>query len=312
MGSTSVDVRFLSPVVGAQNAALGHFRDDASFHRFAACYRSAAALLPSASSHSIETSYGVVRAYSFGEEHDDRAPLLLLAGRNGSAPMWAPALPALLAGRRQVVAIDSVGEPGCSSQTAPLESRADQAAWLAEVVESLELGSVHLVGQSMGGWVATCVAQHRPDVVATLTVLDPPSTFAPLRRRFLASGIGAAVVPSGSLRRRLLGWIVGGGEPADVAPETAHTLAELGATGLETFRVRQPPPQRPRRDDLAAIDVPRLAVLAGRSRVHDAALAAECAASTGWRVEEWPEVGHDVASHAARLASTVLDFVDEA
>lgn len=122
----------------------------------------------------------------------------------------------------------------------------------------------------------------------------------------MAAGLtaSASVVPD-AWRRRLLGWIAGG-------PITeSDSLAQLGWVGLETFAVHQQPPRLPAADDLATITTPLLAVLAGRSRVHDAQAAARGAGTVpGARVELWPDVGHALhAEEPARLADLLGDFI---
>jgi pimeloyl-ACP methyl ester carboxylesterase len=47
-----------------------------------------------------------------------------------------------------------------------------QAATVIELIESLEAGPVHLVGNSMGGAVSVRVAARRPDLVKTLTLVS--------------------------------------------------------------------------------------------------------------------------------------------
>lgn len=83
--------------------------------------------------------------------------------------------------------------------------------------------------------------------------------------------------------------------------------------GLQTFRVRQPPPSRPAAEDLRAPAVPALAVFGGRSRVHDAEAAARSARSLGWRVELWSDAGHTLhVDFAGRLADLVRGQLEAA
>lgn len=303
-----IDVEFPSARV-RPSKTLGHYLDQAAFERFADVYRRAAATLPPAEARTIETSYGLVRCYRFtadGVTEPGRTPIVLLSGRNAATPMWAPALPALLALGRPIHAFDSIGEAGCSAQTAPLETIEHQTAWVAEALQGLELGRVHLVGHSLGGWLAAHVAMRRPELLASVTALDPPRVFTELSAGFVAAGLtaSASVVPD-AWRRRLLGWIAGG-------PITdSDPLGQLGWVGLKTFAVHQQPPQLPGADDLAGITTPLLAVLAGRSRVHDAEAAARGARRVpGARVELWPDAGHALhAEEPARLAELLGDFI---
>lgn len=301
----SVDVAFPCPNLGPAGKGIGHFVDAHAFDRYAAAYRVAAKALPSGDAWTLETSRGQVRGYRFGPEPEaGSAPLLLLSGRNAGTPSWAPALPALLELGLPVYALDSPGEAGCSSQTAALGTAVEQAAWVADSVEALGLDRVHLVGHSLGGWLATHVARHRPEVLASVTVLDPPAAFAPVGVGFSAAGLAAVGLPMPEgTRRRLLRWIAGGSTVARPAPHAA-VLEDLGLAGLQTFRVRQPPPKRPAEEDLHVSAVPSLAVIAGQTRVHAAGAAAGTARDCGWRVEVWEDAGHTLhADFPERLAA---------
>jgi len=44
---------------------------------------------------------------------------------------------------------------------------------VARLIETLDAGPVHLVGNSMGGAVAVRLAARRPDLVRTLTLISP-------------------------------------------------------------------------------------------------------------------------------------------
>lgn len=70
--------------------------------------------------------------------------------------------------------------PGCARSQTPHEpfSISDMASSLLALLRSQGLTRVHLVGHSMGGLVAQCIAIHAPECVATLTLMggitEPP------------------------------------------------------------------------------------------------------------------------------------------
>jgi pimeloyl-ACP methyl ester carboxylesterase len=53
-------------------------------------------------------------------------------------------------------------------------STATQLADLTAFIRQLDAGPVHLVGPSMGGRLATLVASEHPDLLRSLTILEPP------------------------------------------------------------------------------------------------------------------------------------------
>jgi pimeloyl-ACP methyl ester carboxylesterase len=99
------------------------------------------------------------------------APLVLIHGLGLSRAAWAPVLP-LLVERFDVVAVDLPG----FGESPPLPdgveaSPAALAASVAELLDELGLRCPHVVGNSLGGWVALELAQLRRP--ASLTLVSP-------------------------------------------------------------------------------------------------------------------------------------------
>jgi pimeloyl-ACP methyl ester carboxylesterase len=269
-------------------------------------YDAAMAQLPAYSeSRDVATAFGTVRAYRF-DGPSGGTPVLLLPGRNASAPMYAGNVPPLLE-RRTVYSIDLLGEAGLSVQDQPITGADDQAQWLDETLAGLRLDRAHLLGVSIGGWTATNMAVRRPGRAASLTLLDPVMTFAPIPIRTMLGVVpmGIPRVPE-AYRRRILKWISGGADVDDSVPVAA--LIDAGATD---FVLRTPMPKLFTEDQLRALDVPVLALIAGRSVIHDAARAAATARKLlpHGQVELWPDASHaingeypdEIAERAGRL-----------
>lgn len=133
----------------------------------------------------IPTRYGVTHALVSG--HADARPLFLLhAAFNTGAIQWYPNVGRLSEDRR-VVALDFVGAPGLSVQTAPILDRADCAAWLGDVVDSFDLDEGDLVGSSQGGWLSLNFAVAYPHRVSKLALLAPAASLLPFRKGALVS-----------------------------------------------------------------------------------------------------------------------------
>lgn len=184
---------------------LGHFIDAAGYARFVAAYRAGMAQLPPITgSFDVPTRLGSVRVYRFGA--GSGVPLLLLTGRGGSTPLWRANLTSLLS-RRSVYCIDLLGEPGMSVQDKPITGPQDHADWLEGVLAGLNLGAVHVMGLSIGGWAAVNHAIRYPGRVRSLVLLDPALTFAPLTWKMVLVSLGS-VIPGTpqAIRNRLLSW----------------------------------------------------------------------------------------------------------
>ncbi|MEV4458943.1 alpha/beta hydrolase [Microbispora sp. NPDC049633] len=120
--------------------------------------------------HASVQANGVRIAYrTYGT--DGGVPLVLLHGLGEGMADWAGVAP-VLAAHRHVYALDlrghgASGRPG----TYGLElMRDDVLAFL----DALSLGTVDVIGHSMGGLVAYLLAAERPDRVRTLILEDVP------------------------------------------------------------------------------------------------------------------------------------------
>jgi pimeloyl-ACP methyl ester carboxylesterase len=98
-------------------------------------------------------------------------PLVLLHGLGSSRRAWDPMVPAL-AERFDVIAVDLPG----FGDSAPLRAQVEPtpvalAASVDDLLDDLGISDPHIVGNSLGGWVALELAALRP--VASLILLSP-------------------------------------------------------------------------------------------------------------------------------------------
>jgi len=76
-----------------------------------------------------------------------------------------------LADDYRVVCIDSLGHGDSDKPSDPsLYSRRQRGGDVLAVIDAIGAERVHLVGYSMGGWIATAVAIHHPERLASLTI----------------------------------------------------------------------------------------------------------------------------------------------
>jgi pimeloyl-ACP methyl ester carboxylesterase len=115
----------------------------------------------------------VVRAKGVEIAYDrvgEGPPLVLVHGAAEDGRVWQPQL-AALADEFTVVAWDEPGA-GRSSDVPPDFGLADYANCLAALIEALALGPAHVAGLSWGGTVVQELCRHRPDLAATLILVD--------------------------------------------------------------------------------------------------------------------------------------------
>jgi len=286
---------------------VGYFKSERACAHFLSVYQTAMAQLPQVSqSTDVPTSFGTVCAYRFdGPSSAPGPPVVLLPGRNASTPMWRANIPALLE-HRTVIAIDLLGEAGVSVQDEPITGPDDEAQWLDETLAGLGLDRAHVMGVSIGGWTAVNYAVRRPGRAVSLTLLDPVMTFAPIPVKALLVSAGLFLPVPESVRRRVFSWISGGADVDDSLPEAA-----LISAGSTDFALRKAMPRSFTDEQLRSLDIPVLALIAGRSVMLDAALAAARARSLlpHGQIELWADASHAInGEYPAEIAERAAAF----
>jgi len=125
--------------------------------------------MPRANANGIEIEYE-----TFGDPSG--APLLLIAGLGAQMISWDEDFCGLLASRGfRVIRFDN-RDAGRSTWMEAAYTLDDMAADVAALLESLDIPAAHVVGVSMGGFIAQLVALNHPDRVLTLTsIMSGPS-----------------------------------------------------------------------------------------------------------------------------------------
>jgi pimeloyl-ACP methyl ester carboxylesterase len=246
------------------------------------------------------TEYDVEHAHGMYEVHDGprQAPaLVLIHGSGASSGSWTPMVPAL-ADHHHVIRVDL---PGCGQSPPPLSYDVPaQAGRVAAMLDDFGLRHVTAVGHSSGGYVATALAEQRPDLVGSLALISTgPSLDALLRQPFVLRVLLAPPVGPLLWSRRSDAMIRSGiramaARPMDIPDEL---VAEMRGTTYRAFRTvlrrntayvaERSVPER-----LAVLDVPVLVIFGTADPRWEPSSAHQYDAVPNARVELLPGVGH--------------------
>lgn len=254
--------------------AVGHWRSIEGARAYATAYADVMRDLraPDASLD-VPTAYGSVRVLRW-DGTETGPPVLLLPGHSSGAPMWSENLPHWI-GTRTVYALDPVGDAGFSTQRVPLTSFDDQASWIGEAVDALDVpgGRVHAVGHSFGGANAAVFALRHPEQVASLTLLEPVMVIGRLpASAFFWATLTQLPVPRGWKDRALAE--IGGTTVAEVQERTPMSVMIDAASAH--YSTALPMPRTLTDDEWRAMPMPVRVDVAGRQ-----SLAAAGTPSTG-------------------------------
>jgi pimeloyl-ACP methyl ester carboxylesterase len=188
--------------------------------------------------------------------------MLLLPGFGANSTQWFPNI-AALSSQFRVYAVDTNGQPGKSLPTQKLTA-SNCSDWIAELLDGLGIEKAHLVGVSLGGWLALRFAIPKPERVDHVVVLDPAASFAKMSATWLLhSFIPFMMHPTRPGLIRYFRWMTHGYK---VDPN----WGELMLLGILNTRPQPPIRATPFNDaQLRSVQAPVLVLIGGRSVIYD-------------------------------------------
>jgi len=258
--------------------------------------------------------YDVEHSHGMHVVHDgprQAPPLLLIHGSGASGACWGPVV-GVLAGHHHVIRVDL---PGCGQSPPALSYDVpEQAGRVAGLLDDLGLRHIALAGHSSGGYVATALAERRPDLAGSIALISTgPSLDALLPqplilRALLAPPLGPLLWPmrsDGMIRKGINATTA---RPVDI-PDDA--IADLKNTTYRAFRkvlsrnaayvAERSVPER-----LAGLDVPLLVIFGAADPRYEPSSAHHYDAVPNARVEMLPGVGHVPILEAPEATSELL------
>jgi pimeloyl-ACP methyl ester carboxylesterase len=123
-------------------------------------------------------------------------PIVMIHGFGAAMDWWDGIAPALATDHR-VIRIDLIGHGGTTAPRAGY-SIERQAALVSTILDQLGVDRVTVIAHSMGGEVATALAEMKPARIERMVLIDTPptveTTFKPMMKAFLTPGIGEWIV----------------------------------------------------------------------------------------------------------------------
>jgi pimeloyl-ACP methyl ester carboxylesterase len=286
---------------------LSHWADTSHREAYWQAYDESLALWPIPYTTTfVDTPQGRTHVISSGDAAG--AAVVLLHAASLSAVQWYLQASELGANHR-LLAVDIVGDIGRSSQTAPMHSRGDAAAWLSAVLDALGAERAVLVGSSFGGFLSANFAVHAPHRVRALVLLAPAATLRPfstVAKLFIRLG---SLVPLPSTVRPGLRAMMGGALP----DERIVRQMEAGVAGFRYDHAGIFPSELPD-TDFRQLACPSLVLVGEAERIYRASEAVERASTMIPRAtaEVIPSLGHLLGMQDPHLVNArILRFFKE-
>jgi pimeloyl-ACP methyl ester carboxylesterase len=250
----------------------------------------------------VPTRYGATHVLASGTV--DAPPLVLLHGAAVNAASWGLNVPAWCHDYR-IYAPDVIGEGGRSAPTRLRRDGIQETQWLQDLFEALNIESAHVVGISLGGWLALMFAAHAPERVHRLVALCPAS-LVPLKWGFIARGIRASLHPSERNVSRVVRYMTA--QTTDVDDDILQSVGVI----FQHTRLNLHRPRILNDDQLRRIHAPTLLLIGEREVIYNPAKAIQRARRLipNVRAEIVPATGHALNIEQVEMVNgRVLDFL---
>jgi pimeloyl-ACP methyl ester carboxylesterase len=235
----------------------------------------------------VETSYGALQVLDEGEPQG--SPIVLIHGYTGSINWWGRLAPLLTADHR-VIRVDLLGHGG-SDKPSEGYSMENQANAIAEALSELGVSGATVVGHSLGGTVASALAEQSPELATRVVVVDqaPDDTFEHesfSQRLGYMPVIGQAmerlvhIAPSSEVRDQYEDAFAPDFNIASGFENPDQVVDDLRAMTYTAFDKAADAEgdytdERPLDDRLSALEMPVLVIFGAEDQIYDAEAALE-------------------------------------
>jgi pimeloyl-ACP methyl ester carboxylesterase len=273
----------------------------------------------------VETSYGALQVLDEGDPQG--SPIVLIHCYTCSMNWWGQLAPMLEAGHR-VIRVDLLGHGGSDKPGAGYEID-KQANAIAEALSELGVSGATVVGHSLGGTVATALAEQSPELASKVVVVDqaPDSSFDDesfVQRLGYVPVIGQAmerlvhIAPSSQVQDQYEevfapGFNIASGfenpdEVVDDLREMTYTAFDDVAGAEEDYTDEEPLDER-----LRGLEVSLLVIFGAEDQIYDAEPALERYADIpGARTELIAGAGHSPnVEKPAEIAALIRAFAEQ-
>lgn len=258
----------------------------------------------------VPTANGTTHVIASGDEAAE--PVILLHAYFATATSWYRTAGAL-SDRYRVYAVDILGDVGKSRPVRPIARLDDFTDWIEELADGLEAPRFHLVGNSVGGFIAAACAMRLKKRVQTLTLIGPAATIHSMPAFYLHMFIPkmlyvlAPWLPGVERSMaRAVDWM-NAGLPADGQWDALFRLSLIHGTGANRVF-----PRVYSADELAEIDAPTLLIIGDHERIYPPAAALDAAVRSmpGIQTAMVPGAHHIAAvAQPDRVNGRILEFL---